>query len=259
MKLHRIKGSFLRYFYLAPRIDQACDQFYWPLIDIMIWGITAYWMGKLGSLKEASSAIMTALVFWQIMWRGSFDIACNLLQDFWTRNLINLFTSPLKKKEWIISLMSLTVVKVLVTVIFSSGVIYMLFGVNVFQIGWAFIPLVLLVLIFGWAIGFLTAGLLIYLGQKFQMLAWAMAYLFSPFCAIFYPQAVLPVWAIFVSKWIGITWVFETIRTLLANQPIDYSDFARSFSLIILYFVLSLIFFVRMFEKSRTKGLMRLE
>jgi ABC-2 type transport system permease protein len=71
----RIKGVFFRYFYVAKKgLHQLSDLFYWPLVDILIWGLTSYWIKSQSHVDNLPLILMTALIFWQITWRGSVDI-----------------------------------------------------------------------------------------------------------------------------------------------------------------------------------------
>src|SRR5271163_2061617 len=97
MSLSRILGVFFRYFYIVKRGGiQLADLFYWPLVDILLWGLTSVWIQNQSNMPNLPLILMTGLIFWQIAWRGSIDISVNLLQEFWTRNLVNMFSTPLK-------------------------------------------------------------------------------------------------------------------------------------------------------------------
>ena len=55
MSWHRIFGVFLRYFYTATKgIHQLSDLFYWPLVDILIWGLAAFWIKNQSHPKTIS-------------------------------------------------------------------------------------------------------------------------------------------------------------------------------------------------------------
>ncbi len=71
----RIKGVFLRYYYTVLKgPSQLSDLFYWPLVDILLWGLTSIWIQKQNQVAGLPLILMTALVFWQVSWRASIDI-----------------------------------------------------------------------------------------------------------------------------------------------------------------------------------------
>lgn len=255
----RIWALFLRYMYQFLKPDQFSEFFYWPAIDIFLWGMTSVWIQHQDPGSHLAAAILTGLIFWQILWRASFEITMSLLQEFWNRNLVNLFSTPLKLHEWIFSLLFLGSVKIVISLLFGSLFVYILYSLNVFSLGWIFLPYAALLMLSGWFIGFLAAGIMICYGQRTQSLAWMTAYLFAPFSAVFYPVEVLPTWAQKIAYCLPTTYVFEGMRQLLLTQLFSWQPILMSLGLNVLYLGASITFFVVMFEKSRNKGLSRLE
>jgi ABC-2 type transport system permease protein len=202
---------------------------------------------------------MTALVFWQIAWRGAIGISFHLLQEFWHRNLVNLFSTPLKISEWICGVLALGVCKLMAAVSFCSVLIYALYSLNVFELGWAFLPFVILLFVFGWTIGFLSSSMIIYWGHRVEMLAWMLPFLFAPFSAVFYPVDVLPVWAQHVAWSLPTTYIFEGMRHILNGGAFPYTYFWTSLVLNIIFLAGAILLFKKMFDKSLIKGLARLE
>jgi ABC-2 type transport system permease protein len=260
MNFTRIKGVFFRYYYnMIKGPQQISDLFYWPLVDILLWGLTSIWIQTQNNVSKLPLVLLTALIFWQVAWRGSFDISVSLLQEFWHRNLVNMFSTPLKISEWICGIILLCFCKLAVTLTFCSVLVYLLYSLNVFTVGWAFLPFVALLLIFGWSLGFFAAGIIIYWGHQVEMFAWMVTFLFAPFSAVFYPVSILPSWAQKIAWSLPTTYVFEGMRILLNKGEFPISYFWYSLILNIIYLVLSFLFFRWMFNKSRVKGLARLE
>lgn len=260
MSLSRIRGVFLRYFFTIKDFHQMSDLFYWPVVDILLWGLTSLWIQKQqGDISMVPLILMTALIFWQITWRGAIGVSFHLLQEFWHRNLVNLFSTPLKLSEWIAGTMLLSIVKLFISGAFGILFVYLLYSLNVFQIGWAFVPFAMLLFVFGWTIGFLSSGLIIYWGHKVEMFAWMLPFLFAPFCAVFYPVSILPSWAQTIAWTLPPTYVFEGMRQILAGEHFPWMKFVISFLLNIVFLGASIAFFSFMFRKSLEKGLARLE
>lgn len=260
MNLSRIRGVFLRYYYvLLKGPNQLSDLFYWPLVDILLWGLTSIWIQKQSpnEIDNLPLIMMTALIFWQVAWRGSIDISVNLLQEFWHRNLVNLFSTPLKISEWICGTLLLCICKLIVTLSFGSLMVYLLYSLNIFTLGWMFLPFAALLLMFGWTLGFYASALIIYWGHQLEMIAWMIPFVFAPFSAVFYPVEVLPAWAQVISWSIPTTYVFEGMRTILNGGSIPYYYMIVSFVLNILFLLSAVFIFQYSYEKSRAKGLAR--
>ena len=260
MSLSRIRGVFFRYYHsLLKGLQTLADIFYWPLVDILLWGLTSVWIQSQHDVANLPLILMTGLIFWQITWRGSVDISVNLLQEFWNRNLVNLFSTPLKISEWSAGVILLCFCKLAVTIAFGAGVVYILYALNVFTLGWAFLPFAISLLIFGWAIGFLAASGIIYWGHQMEAFAWMIAFVFAPFSAVFYPVKILPMWAQSIAWSLPTTYIFEGMRAILNTGTFPLHYFWISLALDALYLTLAVLLFIYMFKKSRVKGLARLE
>ncbi len=260
MSRGRIWAVFLRYFYTFWKSDSLCDIFYWPALDIFLWGMTSMWIQKTqGGLPDLALAILTGLVFWQLIWRGNYEVTINLLLEFWNRNMVNLFSTPLKLSEWIISVMLVGFFKILVNLIFGAVIVYLAYALNIFQVGWAILPYCALLTMSGWFMGFMSAAVIVYYGQRLQMLAWMTGYLFAPFSAVYYPVSALPEWAQVIAYCLPTTYIFEGMREVLYCGEFSSKPIYMSLWLSLLYVAASIAFFVYMYEKSRNKGLSRLE
>ncbi|MBX9743861.1 MAG: ABC transporter permease [Chlamydiales bacterium] len=260
MNFQRILGVFFRYFYVLKKgLHQLSDLFYWPFVDILLWGLTSMWIQTYHVTDQLPLLLLTGLIFWQIVWRGSVDISVSLLLEFWHRNLINLFSTPLKISEWILGMLLLSLTKLAVTICFGSLMVYLLYSLNVFTVGWAFLPFACSLIIFGWALSFLASSAIIYWGHRVEMLAWMVAFLFAPFSAVFYPVEVLPPWAQMIAWALPTTYVFEGMRSVLLQQTFSFFYFSMSMALNCIYLFSFTTLFCYAFKKSREKGLARLE
>ncbi|PIR99311.1 ABC transporter, partial [Candidatus Collierbacteria bacterium CG10_big_fil_rev_8_21_14_0_10_44_9] len=86
MKLHRIWGLTLRYLYLFKHsLDRLSDAFFWPTVDIVLWGMTSSFFAK--NLEGGGNTLILGLlggiILWIFPWRSQYEIAVNLLEDLW--------------------------------------------------------------------------------------------------------------------------------------------------------------------------------
>ena len=257
MKAHRVWGMTLRYLYaFRHNLDKVADAFYWPTIDILLWGLTSTYLTSLNEDggSQAFLVVLSGLVLWLVVWRGQGEITLNALEEFWERNLINIFASPLKFHEWIASFLLLGLVKAAVSFLFAIMLAWLLFSVNIFSFGFLLVPFALLLIMTGWWFGFLIAGLILRFGRKMQALAWTLIFAIAPFSAVYYPLSTLPDWAQTVGKSIPITYVFEGGREVIAQGTIDPRKLIISFGLNLLYLFLAGLFLHWNFEARRRKG-----
>ena len=131
----------VRYTYnLRHSLDRLSDMFYWPLLDLLIWGVTGLYLARLMSNSNSYLfLILNGLIFWIIVWRAQYEINTNLLSELWDKNLVNIFISPLTIYEWIASFMIFGFIKSLISVAFSAVIAYLIYGYNIFSYGPAII------------------------------------------------------------------------------------------------------------------------
>ena len=123
MKLHRIIAMIMRHLYLFPRtLERWAEAIYWPVLDLVLWGLTSHWVESSGSeVPQLALIVLTGVVFWQVVWRANYEISVNLLEEFWNQNLVNLFATPLSVWEWSVSLVVLGLIKNVLTLVVGVG------------------------------------------------------------------------------------------------------------------------------------------
>jgi ABC-2 type transport system permease protein len=113
--------------------------------------------------------------------------------------------------------------------------------------------------VFGWTLGFISSCFIIYYGHQLESIAWMMGYLFAPFSAVFYPVSILPLWAQKVAWALPSTYLFEGMRMLIRGEAFPAHYYWASLGLDALYLTGAIALFHHMFQRSRVKGLARLE
>lgn len=259
MDLHRIGALVKRNLKLNYRgIDPYIDIFYWPLFDLMLWGFTSRAVQSADG-PSITLVWLTGLVVWQAYIRSNLDMSLNLLVELWAHNVVNVFASPLKLREWIASAMIMGFINGTIVVLFGAIMAYVIYGVNVFSIGFLLIPLFLLLVQSGWIVGFFSAGCIMYGGLKIQKLVWVLGWCFAPFSGLFYAVNILPSWAFVIAKCVPMGYAFEGLRLYAHSGIFPAYQLGIAFLLNCLYGSAALYFFMKMFHKSRVKGLVRLE
>src|SRR5579872_4620264 len=152
MSIFKIYGLILRYFYYFKHsYDRIGDVFYWPLIDLLLWGLAStYLRTYIPKAPTIVLMIISGLLLWIIVWRGQYEITVNLLQELWDGNLVNIFVSPLKFSEWISALLIIGILKAAISISFASLVAFFLYKVQIFYYGFYLLPFLLLLIMSGW-------------------------------------------------------------------------------------------------------------
>lgn len=263
MKLHRIWGITLRYLFLFRHsLDRLSDAFFWPTVDIILWGMTSSFFTK--NLEPSAGntlvlGLLGGIILWIFPWRSQYEIAVNLLEDLWNRNLVNIFVSPLKFMEWVIALLLLGVGKAIISFTYASAMIYLLYSANILSVGLDIIPWAVLLIMFGWVFGLLVAGIIMHYGTKIQTLAWTSIYLIAPFAAVYYPVSILPPWAQQVAHFVPASYVFEAMRASIAGSPLPLTTLIWPTILCLAYFALALLLIHRSFRHILKRGLISVD
>lgn len=258
MKWHRIKALALRHLYPVIRdFDLLSDMVYWPIIDTVLWGVTSQWISESSGNNKVVMTILLGLVLWTVIWRSQAEVSRNLLDEIWNRNLVNIFSTPLTLKEWVTTVLLLSVLKTFITLVFLVPVMYFLYSVNVFELGWWLLVFFLGTAITGWWVGFISAGIVLKYGMKVQTIIWTLPGILLPFSAIYFPVAKLPALLQPISLLIPTTYILESMRSLLGGNGVDLSMIAISFALNFFWLAMCVWFFVRSFAYSKNLGLNR--
>lgn len=260
MKIHRIQAVVLRHLYnYRHSWDRLVDSFYWPAMDILIWGLTSAWIRGQADIPNLVLILLSGLVFWQIVWRSQYEFTVNILEEMWNQNLVSLFASPLRVGEWIAAAIILGFIKMTASVLFAGWLTFVVYSVRLWDGGWQLIPAMALLLANGWWIGLFVSGLIVRFGTRIQTLAWSGIYLLAPFSAIYYPLSALPEWAQKVSWWIPMSHVFGYMRSSLMSGSANLIDLVTPLLLTLIYIGVAIVWFNKSMDASRKIGLSRLE
>ncbi len=258
IRANRIIALFIRHIYLYKRsLPRLMEIFYWPFLDLLLWGfITIYLTKYKENLPNFVAFFMGALILWDILFRSQQGITISFLEDLWERNILNIFVSPLHPAEYLLSLMLVSIVKLLSAASIMALLAWFLYSFNIFLIGVSLIPFILNLVFMGWSIGVLTTALILRFGQEAEVLAWGVAFLFQPVSAVFYPVSVLPPFLRDIAAYIPASYVFEGMREVISTGVIPLHKLLISFGLNAVYIASAFIFFQWNLRSVRKKGLL---
>ncbi len=258
MKAQRIFALFLRHIYLYKRsLPRLMEIFYWPFLDLLLWGfISLYLVQYKKDLPNFVAFFLGALILWDILFRSQQGISVSFLEDVWARNLLNLFASPMKPGEYIVSLMLVSAVKIIIAASVMSLLAWVFYSFNIFLIGMLLIPFILNLVIMGWAIGIVTTSLILRFGQQAEILAWGITFLFQPVSAVFYPVSVLPSFLQTAASYVPASYVFEGMRNTISTGAMPLRELFLSFGLNALYILIAFSLFQRLLRTVKKKGLL---
>ncbi len=251
----RVWGMVLRQWYeMRHSPDRIIDSFFWPSLDVIIWGMLTFFVDSFSSLN-VTSAILGGIIFWSFAYSVQRDITMTTVQDLWDRNLYNVMASPLRPIELIVAgalyaLLRLVVLFFLLALIASALYHFSFFIFLPFMLGG-----IVTIVLFGTAVGIVTSGLIYRFGSNVQMLCWSGLAVLSPFVAVTYPVASLPQYLHGISWAVPATYVFEFVRRFVAQGIIPpFSAWVLPSLLNAVYLVLSIVCFFWAFKHAKRRG-----
>lgn len=254
--LDRIAAMTARHWFLLkgswPRL---VDIFYWPTVNIAVWGFiqTAVLDMSVG-LQVALSAILGAVILWDITWRSQLGLALSMFEEIWSRNLGHLLVSPMRPAELIAAAMTVSLIKTVVAVAPATVLAALAFDFNVFSVGPALALFLINLVAFGWSISLVAAGLVIRFGQGAQDMPWAVMFGITPFAAVYYPVATLPGALQWISAGIPASHVFEGLRGVILDGRVDLQALAWAGALNVVWISIGVAAFLALLASARTRG-----
>jgi ABC-2 type transport system permease protein len=254
----RIWALFVRYLLLLRRDpSKAVDVFYWPAIDVIIWGFVTLFIARSASgIPNFASLFLGAVILWNVFFRCQQDISVSFLDDVWARSIITLFGSPLSVGEFLVAIMLLGLVKLLMTLGFMTLLALLFYSFNLFTLGVALLPFVANLIVLGWSVGILSVALIVRYGTRVAILAWSLPFMLQPVSSVFWPESVLPRWLRDVAQFVPANHVFEGMRGVLVEGRFAWDRLAWALLTNALYLGVAGAYFLWVFGVARQKGLL---
>jgi ABC-2 type transport system permease protein len=252
----RIGAMLLRYLYLLRSSwPRALELIYWPAIQMVLWGFTSqFLMTNSSYVARAGGVLLAAVMLWDVMFRGQLGVSMSCLEELWSRNLGHLFVSPLRPYEWMIALLTMSLVRVAIGVVPAALLAIPLYHYSIFTLGLPLLAFFVLLLLMGWGLGLVIDALLLRHGLGAESLAWLAVFLLAPASAVYYPLSVLPEWLQYFAFFLPSAHVFEGMRAVMFDHVFRLDHFLIAAVLDALYIVLGGIVFLRAFRQARQRG-----
>lgn len=258
MKWRPVAGIVLRQLYLLRGSPvRVFPMVTWVAIDIVLWGfITRYLNAVSGSGMDFVPTLLGGVLLWDFCTRIMQGVSTAFLEDVWSRNFLNLFSSPLSISEYITGLIITSVITSSVGVVVMVLLATSVFHLQFFSLGAPMAAFLLLLFVFGITLGIFAAGIVLRLGPASEWLLWPLPALLSPFAAVFYPLATLPVWMQWLAHAVPPAYVFEGLRTLLAGLPFPAGLLLEGSGVAVVELLLAVYFYVRVYRHAVRSGLL---
>ncbi len=246
----------MRYlFLLRTSWPRALELVYWPTIQMILWGFTSqFLMTNSAYVARAAGVLLGAVLLWDVMFRGQLGVSVSFLEELWSRNLGQLFISPLRPAEWALALVAMSLVRVLIGMVPAALLAIPLYHYSIFTLGPSLIAFFTLLIVMGWGLGLGIGAVLLRHGLGAESLAWLAVFVLAPASAVYYPVAILPHWLQLVAWALPSAHVFEGMRTEMFAHRFAVGHFAAAAALDLVYLAAGSAAFLYAFTVARRRG-----
>jgi ABC-2 type transport system permease protein len=253
---HRVGAMVLRYLYLLRSSwTRLLELIYWPAVQLFVWGFLQLYIAQnSGFFARASGVFIAAVLMWDMLFRGQLGFSISFLEEMWSRNLGNLMISPLRPIEFVSALMIMSLIRLAIGVLPVTLLAIAFFGFNLYGLGFALAAFFVNLILTGWAVGIVVAGVLLRNGMGAESLAWTLMFVLMPLTCVYYPVSVLPEWLQLIAWSLPPTYVFEGMRALIMAHVFRGDLMLEAFALNALYFSAAVVAFLALLESARRAG-----
>ena len=253
----RIFAVVLRQVYLLRgSLTRLVPIFIWVALDMVLWGfLTRYLSGVAQAGFSFVPTFLGAVMLWNFCQRMMHGVTMAFFEDVWSRNFLNMFASPLRVGEYlgaqVVTSILTSMLALAAMLVLGSGI----FGLSLFAYGAAMFPFLLILFLFGIAIGIVGCTVVLRFGPAAEWLVWPIPAILSPFACVFYPLSVLPHWMQWIAQALPPAYVFENIRTIMNGGVASTHDLLIGMVLGALYILIACLLFIRVYHRAVRTGL----
>lgn len=227
----------------------------WPLFDVILFGSLGAFVAQENEASRASTVyLLGGIMLFHVLFQSQVGIATGFMEETWSRNLLNLMTTPLTELEYTAGLALYSFLKSLLAMASLSLVALVIYGFGLGEVGWGLVPIVGVLLLVGYAVALFNIGLMLRYGQAAEIFTWGCNFLLLSLSGVFNPVDALPGAIQPVARVLPTTYTFEAARRLLDGDGIDGSLLLRGAVGAVVAVAAAFWFVVHMLATFRKRG-----
>jgi ABC-2 type transport system permease protein len=253
----RMRAIARRHAYVLVRSPHRLfDVSLWPLVDVVLFGSLAAFVGKNGASGASTAAgyLLAGIILWHVIYQSQIAMSTGFLEETWTRNLLNMMVTPVREVEYVAGVALFGMVKLAIGVGVMVLGAFAFFSFDAWTLGWGVIPIAITLLIVGWAISLLVIGLVLRFGTGAEALAWGVMFILLPLSGVFYPIDALPTVLQPIAQALPTTHAFEALRGLVDGTGLDWVQVGIAAVGSVVMLLLACWYLVYMLKLFRSRG-----
>jgi len=252
----RVSAIARRHAYVLKRSPHRLfDVTVWPLVDVLLFGSLGVFVSREPGVGPiAFGYLLSGIILWHVVYQSQIALSTGLLEETWSRNLLNLMVTPLSEIEYVLGVVLFGMVKLAMGV----GVVVLtalgFYAFNVTSLGWGVVPIVVVLLLVGWVIALFVIGIVLRFGSGAEALAWGILFMVMPLSGVFYPVRALPAVLRPIALALPTTHAFAAARGLLTHQGLRWHQLTIAAASTLALLVAAVFFVTWMLRLFRRRG-----
>src|SRR6478609_7315526 len=129
-------------------------------MDVILWGSLGTYVATQNGQSSGASAtyLVAGIIMFHVLFQSQIAVATGFMEETWSRNLLNVLTTPVTELEYVAGTAAFGLVKVALALTTLATTALIFFGFHLSSIGWSIIPIALILMIVGWGVGVANIG-----------------------------------------------------------------------------------------------------
>ncbi|MBW0005636.1 MAG: ABC transporter permease [Hyphomicrobiales bacterium] len=252
----RVMAMVERHLYLLSSSPvRLIDLAYWPTVQLLTWSFLQLYVGRTSQLPVlAAGTLIGGILLWDVLFRGQLGFSMSFLEEVWSRNLGHLLMSPLRPGEFVLSLMIMSILRLMIGLVPAVLIATTFFGFDIATLSFAIPFLFINLMLTAWSVGLVTSGLILRNGLAAETIAWSAMFAMMPFACISYPVTTLPSLLQPIAWALPPTYVFEAMRAMLIGNTFRLDLLVESLALNLLWIGFGSLAFRALLASARRAG-----
>ena len=227
----------------------------WPLFDVLLFGsLGAFVAQENDASRAAAPYLLAGIMLFHVLFQCQIAVATGFMEETWSRNILNIMTTPITEAEYAAGLALFAFLKLLMAMAAITVAALIFFGFDLSAVGWSLVPIVGSLLLVGFALALVVIGMILRFGQSAEILAWGLNFVVLSLSGVFSPVSALPGAVQPAAEILPTTYSFRAMRTVLDGGALPWADIAIGFAGALVAGALSFWFVVHMLHVFRRRG-----
>ena len=252
----RIKAIAWRHALILARTPHRLfDVTIWPLVDVFLFGsIGVFAASQPGAGGVALAYLLSGIVLWHVVYQAQIALATGMLEETWSRNLLNLMVTPLREIEYVAGVVLFGLTKLVAGVGLVAITALVFYSFDVTDLGLGLIPVAAILMVVGWLIALFVIAMVLRFGSGAEALAWGILFVVMPLSGVFYPVEALPGLLRPVSSVLPTTYAFAAGRRLIDGGAMPWDQLGLAVVTTVVFGAVVIAFLVAMLKLFRVRG-----